>query len=82
MPGKSKSISRKILLFFIENEGSIDTPRGISAWIGENIQNVRLALEKLTEAGHLKAHRTASTVGYSCAISKKELAAICSELKK
>ena len=87
MSGKARripksAIERKILLFFIENEGSIDTPRGVSAWINENIRGVRLALEKLADIGYLKAHRTPSTVGYSCALEKKELAAIRMELKK
>ena len=68
----------KIMLFFSENEGSIDTPRGISAWINESVQTVRVALEDLVKSGFLKAHRTSSTVGYSCAVSKKELTRILS----
>ena len=70
------------MLFFAENEGSIDTPRGISAWINENIQTVRKSLEDLVKRGLLKAHRTSSTIGYSCALSRKELARISAEYKK
>ena len=69
---KSKT-HRKILLFFAENEGSVDTPRGISTWINENIQTVRTALEDLVRLGILKAHRTSSTIGYSCALTQSEL---------
>ena len=70
------------MLFFVENEGSIDTPRGISAWINENIKIVRVALEDLVEAGLLKAHRTSSTVGYSCPLTKKELKTIAALSQK
>ncbi len=69
---KSK-IHRKILLFFVENQGSIDTPRGLSTWTNENIVDVTKALEELASAGLLKAHRTSSTVGYSCALNGKKL---------
>ena len=87
MPPKIKSVfnsktHRKIILFFTENQGSIDTPRGISAWINENIQKVRVALEELVEGGFLKAHRTSSTVGYSCALGRKALERISSQIKK
>lgn len=71
---------RKIMLFFIENEGSVDTPRGLSAWTNENIKKVTVALEELAAAGLLKAHRTSSTVGYSCALNRKDLKFLTSEL--
>lgn len=76
------NIHRKILLFFIENQGSIDTAKGVSTWINENIQTVRIALEDLVTIGLLKAHRTASTIGYSCPLNKQKLARIASQLKK
>ncbi len=76
------TLHRKIMLFFAENEGSIDTPRGISAWINENIKTVRVALEDLVEVEFLKAHRTSSTIGYSCPLSKKELKTITEPLSK
>lgn len=58
--------------FFAENEGSIDTPRGVSTWIGEDLESVRVALEELVKKGYLKAHRTPSTIGYSSAVTKKK----------
>ncbi len=76
---KSK-IHRKVMLFFIENEGSIDTPRGLSAWTNENIKKVTTALEELAAVGFLKAHRTSSTVGYSCALNRKDLKPLASRL--
>ncbi len=73
-------VHRKILLFFSENQGSIDTPRGISAWVNENLKSVRAALEDLVKAGVLKAHRTSSTVAYSCEIAAKDIARLyCSK---
>ena len=68
---KSK-IYKKIMNFFVENKGSIDTPRGLSVWTDEDIKNVTRALEKLASEGFLKAHRTSSTVGYSCALNSKD----------
>ena len=77
---KSK-VHRKIMLFFVENERSVDTPRGLSAWTSEDIKKVTDALDELTVAGLLKAHRISSTVGYSCALNKKELKSLTAELK-
>ena len=74
---KSK-IHRKLMIFFVENEGSVDTPRGLSAWTNENIKKVTTALEELAAAGFLKAHRTSSTVGYSCALNRKDLKSLAS----
>jgi len=76
---KSK-IHRKLMLFFFENEGSVDTPRGLSAWTNENKKKVTAALEELAAAGFLKAHRTSSTVGYSCALNRKDLKSLASHL--
>ena len=69
-------IYQSILGFFLENEGSVDTPRGIATWIGEGLIKVRVALEELAEMNCLKAHRTSSTIGYSCMLSVKELGSL------
>lgn len=79
-PALRSKIHKKILRFFFENQGSIDTPRGVSTWINENIQPVRTALEELADKGFLKAHRTSSTVGYSCALTRQKLSKILSPL--
>ncbi len=85
MPPKIKpllrsKIHRKLMLFFVENEGSVDTPRGLSVWTNENIKKVTVALEELATTGFLKAHRTSSTVGYSCALNRKDLKSLASAL--
>lgn len=78
---KSKSrAKRKIVQFFMDNEGSIDTPRGISTWINEALPVVLRALEDLVKSGILKAHRTSSTVGYSSKRSRHGLSEVLREL--
>jgi hypothetical protein len=58
-------IHRKIVIFFHENQSSIDTPRGVATWIGEDRAKVKSALEDLVKARVLIADRSASTTGYS-----------------
>ena len=55
----------KIITFFHENQASIDTPRGVATWIGEDRTKVKAALEDLVSSKILVAHRTTSTTGYS-----------------
>ena len=38
-------IHRKIVKFFHENQSSLDTPRGVATWIGEDRSRVKKALE-------------------------------------
>ncbi len=54
----------KIIKFFHENQSSIDTPRGIATWIGEDRAKVKSALEDLVKGKILIADRAASTTGY------------------
>ncbi|MBN2453082.1 MAG: hypothetical protein JXB40_02315 [Candidatus Omnitrophica bacterium] len=55
----------KIIRFFHENQASIDTPRGVATWVGEDRSKVKKALEDLVLLNLLVAHRTTSTTGYS-----------------
>ena len=55
----------KIVRFFHENQGSIDTPRGVATWIAEEREAVKKALEDLVDLKILLAHRSTSTTGYS-----------------
>ena len=55
----------EIILFFYQNPTSIDTARGISAWINEDAVNVRKALTDLVKKNILIAHKVTSTTGYS-----------------
>ncbi|MCX5686869.1 MAG: hypothetical protein NTW09_05385 [Candidatus Omnitrophica bacterium] len=78
---KSK-IHLKIIKFFHENQASIDTPRGVATWIGEDRTKVRNALEDLVKAKILVAHRAASTTGYGYTSDEKLISRIKKYLKK
>lgn len=55
----------KIIKFFHENQSSLDTPRGVATWVGEDRSKVKSALEDLVKAKILIANRSTSTTGYS-----------------
>ena len=56
---------RKILLFFNENPNCIDTVKGISLWIGGDMNVIQKALNQLAKEGIIVSHRTASTTAYA-----------------
>ena len=71
----------KIIKFFHENQASIDTPRGIATWIGEERSKVRNALEDLVKVKILMAHRATSTTGYGYTRDEKLISKIEKYLK-
>ena len=72
----------KIVAFFHENQASIDTPRGVATWIGEERQKVKDALEDLVKLKILVPHRSTSTTGYSYTRDTKVIKEISKTLKK
>lgn len=74
-------IHSKIIKFFHENQGSIDTPRGVATWVGEDRAKVKSALEDLVSAKVLIAHRATSTTGYSYTRDVKIISKIKKHLK-
>ncbi|MEI8175626.1 MAG: hypothetical protein WCG78_02030 [Candidatus Omnitrophota bacterium] len=72
----------KIITFFHENPMSIDTPRGISTWIGENKQLVKDALLALSTRKILTAHMVTSTTGYSYTRDEKMIKKIDTLLRQ
>ena len=74
-------INVKIVTFFHENQASIDTPRGVATWVGEDRAKVKAALEDLVKAKILVAHRTTSTTGYSYTSEDKLISKIEKLLK-
>jgi len=75
-------INFKIVMFFHENQASIDTPRGVAAWIDEDRGDVKRALEDLTSLNILVAHRSTSTTGYSYTSDARLIRKISGLLKK
>ena len=71
----------KIITFFHENQASVDTPRGVATWIGEDRIKVKAALEDLVKAKILVAHRTTSTTGYNYTSEDKLISKIGKLLK-
>ncbi len=78
----NSEVHMKILRFFHENQSSIDTPRGIATWIGEDRVKVKAALEDLVGAKILVAHRATSITGYSYTRDDKLISKITRILKK
>ena len=72
----------KIIIFFHENQASIDTPRGVSTWVREERSRVKQALEDLVRLKILSAHRSTSTTGYSYTRNAKIISKIEKLLKK
>jgi len=69
-------VTKKILLFFDENPHSIDTAKGISVWIGCDLESVQKALGRLVKEGALINHKTATTNAYSYTNQKDMIKAI------
>lgn len=63
-------VIKKILLFFDENPHSIDTAKGISVWIGCDVEKVQKSLNKLVEKGIVVNHKAVSTNAYSYTTEK------------
>ena len=75
-------IHLKVLRFFHENQASIDTPRGVATWVGEDRAKVKKALEDLVLLDILVAHRATSTTGYSYTRDAKIISSVEKLLKK
>lgn len=69
----SDEIKIKIIRFFSENPASIDSARGIAAWIGESIENVKDCLEGLEKDKIVNAIKTNFVTGYSLTREKNIL---------
>lgn len=74
-------LCRNIILFFHENQSSVDTPRGIATWVKAEREAVKKALDKLVELGVLIDHKAPSTTGYSYTSDEKIINEIDKKLK-
>jgi predicted transcriptional regulator len=75
-------ISKKVLFFFNENQNCIDTVKGISLWIGGDIDIIQKALNQLVKEGVITSHRTASTTAYAYTNNKEIVKKIEKYIKK
>ncbi len=55
----------RILVFFYENQASLDSARGVSAWVNDDREKVKAILSKLVKLGVLNKDSTGATKGYS-----------------
>jgi len=78
----ASKVHHKIIVFFHENQASIDTPRGVATWVGEDRTKVKTALEDLVSLKILVAHRATSTTGYSYTSDEKIISKIAKLLKR
>ena len=72
-------LAADILRFFYQNQASIDTARGISAWVHRTREEVIPVLEELSSLGVLEKDSTGSTNGY-CYTHKKDIMDVVSRL--
>ncbi len=63
--------ARKILFFFNENPNCIDTAKGISLWVGGDVNSIQKALSHLAKEGVITNHQTASTTAYAYTNNKQ-----------
>jgi len=63
--------TRKIVLFFNENPNCIDTAKGISLWIGWDINIIQKTLDQLVKEGIIISHQAASTAAYAYTNNKE-----------
>ncbi len=66
-------LNLKIISFFHENPSTVDTSRGIAAWLNHDRKEIKRALDFLVSQNILSAHRTASTAAYAYTQDKKTI---------
>lgn len=75
------TVTKKIIIFFYENPQSIDTAKGIATWIGCDLNNVQIALNRLVSEGILINHKTSSIDAYSYTNKKDIVKGIDAHIK-
>jgi len=60
----SNELAKDILMFFHENQSSIDSIGGVSAWVHKSRKEVEVVLEELVKLGVLEKDSTTATNGY------------------
>ena len=65
------SLNLKIISFFHENPSTVDTSRGIAAWLNHDREQIQKALNFLVSQNILISHRTSSTIAYAYSQDKE-----------
>ncbi len=65
------SLTLKIISFFHENPQTLDTSRGIAAWLNRDRKEIKKALDYLVNQNILISHCTGSTAAYAYTQDKK-----------
>ena len=63
----------KIIAFFHKNPTAVDTARGIAAWLNQDKEKIKEALDFLVNQQVLTSHRTTATTAYAYTQDKKLL---------
>ena len=61
----SSAINKKIVGFFYEHPGAVDTPEAIALWLNQKEEKVKLALDLLAKHNILNLHKIGSTAAYA-----------------
>lgn len=78
----SNSLARDILKVFYENQGSIDSIGGVSAWVHSDRDKVRDILDEFVRLGVLNEDSTGGTKGYCYTRDKKIMKVVKDLLEK
>ena len=68
--------ARKIIVFFHDNPGSIDTLSGIAAWVGEGKTRTKDILGRLVSLGILDKDITGAAKGYCYTRDEKTIRSV------
>lgn len=74
-------LTRDILMFFYHNQCSIDSARGVAAWVHEERKVVQLLLEKLSAFGVIQEDESGRTKGYCYTRDEKTMKIVKNLLK-
>ncbi len=70
------ALQRRILHFFREHPQSVETERGIAAWVGVEVETINAPVQDLFKRRWLTADETSAVTGYALTRDDRLLAQI------
>jgi len=64
---------KEVLMFFYQNQASVDSVGGVSTWVRNEREEVQSALDELVKLGVLEEDSTDSAKGYSYTRDEKTM---------